>query len=300
MDWHATCDFLAPCFPESVRAEMMLLEPGELQEIRIRADRPAVFITGTRRAALQWKPGMQQLEALVEALSGHSLYCREEEAARGYLTLCGGHRLGFCGRVVQHGSKAHLAQLSSVCLRIAAQWQGCADMLMPLLQGADGFGSLLVIGPPGSGKTTLLRDLARQASTTRQAWQTAVIDERGEFAACLNGVPQMDVGSADVLEGLAKPDAIRWLIRSAAPEIIITDELADAEDAAALADARCCGCAVCASCHGTSLTDAAARPAIAGLMAKRLFDRYAVLSPAGGGTVIALHDRTGAPLPLPS
>ena len=94
MDWHATCDFLAPCFPESVRAELMLLEPGELREIRIRADRPAVFITGTRRAALQWKPGMQQLEALVEALSGHSLYCREEEAARGYLTLCGGHRLG--------------------------------------------------------------------------------------------------------------------------------------------------------------------------------------------------------------
>ncbi len=297
MNWQETRDFLSPCFPEAIRSELMLLQPGELREIRIRADRPTIFVTGTRVAELPWQPGQHQLEALVEALSGHSLYARADEAGQGFITLRGGHRMGLCGRVVHRKAGATLTDIGSVCLRIAAQWPGCADPLYSLARADNQIHSLLLIGPPGSGKTTLLRDLARQLSSGRNARQVAVIDERGELGACIGAVPQLDLGRCtDVLEGMTKAQAVAWLVRSMAPEIIVTDELSGSEDAAALMDAQACGCAVCASVHGTSLADVAARPAMAALMARRAFAHYAVLSPDGGGRLLAIHDRSGSPL----
>ena len=57
MNWDETRDFLSPCFPECIRDELAMLLPGELREIRIRAERPAVFVTATRTAKLDWIPG---------------------------------------------------------------------------------------------------------------------------------------------------------------------------------------------------------------------------------------------------
>ena len=294
MDWHETREFLSPCFPEEIRSEMDMLLPGELREIRLRVDRPTIFVTASRTAALPWSPDKSQLAALVEGLSDHSLYARSDETGQGYLTLRGGHRLGLCGRVVHTGGQAVLADIGSVCIRIAAQWQGAAD---PLTARMHGLTSVLIVGAPGSGKTTMLRDLARQCASGYQAVQTAIVDERSEIAACLNGVPQLDVGDAsDVLDGLPKAEALPWLIRAMSPQLIVTDELGGAEDASAVMDALACGAAVCASVHGTSLQEAARRPALAALMSRRVFDLYAVLSAEGGGQIAALYDRAGSPL----
>ena len=289
MNWEETKAFLSPCFPPEIRDELELLLPGELREIRIRAGRPTVFCTASRTACIGWVPQQRQVETLAEALSGHSLYARSQEAAQGYITLLGGHRMGLCGSVTGNG----LRDIASLCIRIACQWPGCGEKLLPYAE------NLLIIGPPGSGKTTLLRDLARLLSTGRDARQVALIDERGELAACLQGVPQLDVGeSCDVLDGLDKPHAVTWLIRSMTPQVIITDELAGPEDAAAMLEALACGVSIIASCHGTSLTEVANRPAMAGLMARRAFHHYALLHPEGGGRVAALYDRAGSPVKL--
>ncbi|MBQ7848096.1 MAG: Flp pilus assembly complex ATPase component TadA [Clostridia bacterium] len=297
MNWQETRDFLEPCFPESIRQELELLEAGELREIRVRADRPTVFVTAARTVEMSWRPGLHQLSALAEALSGHSLYARSEETGQGFVTLRGGHRMGLCGRVLRRKSGTVLSDTGSLCLRIAAEWPGCADVLMSRLQHCTHAASVLIIGAPGSGKTTLLRDTARQLASGHGARQIAVVDERGELAACVNGIPQLNIGaSADVLEGLPKTEAIPWLLRSMSPDVILTDELSGAEDAAAIMDAQACGAAVCATVHGSSLQDAASRPALAALMSRRAFDVYAVLSPDGSGRICALHDRTGSPL----
>ena len=297
MNWNETRQFLAPCFPEHIATEMDLLLPGELREIRIRAERPTVFVTATHTAFLPWQPSQRELTALVEALSEHSLYARTDETRQGFLTLHGGHRLGLCGHVCNTDFRSVLSDIGSVCIRIAAEWPGSADVLLPWLKQIP---SILVIGAPGAGKTTLLRDIARQAATILKSVCVAIVDERSELAACVNGVPQLDVGShTDVLDGLPKSAALPWLVRSMAPRIIITDELAGDDDAAAVLDATACGVAVCASVHGTSLQDAATRPALAKLMSRRVFDLYVVLAPEGGCRITALYDRTGNPLELP-
>lgn len=298
MDWNETREFLESFFPEEVRSELAMLLPGELREIRIRADRPTVFVTATRTAFLPWQPGQMQLEALVEALSEHSLYARTEETSHGYLTLRGGHRLGLCGRVAFSDKRSVLSDVGSVCLRIAAPWPDSAAELLPYLDAS--MPSVLIVGPPGSGKTTMLRDLARLLATGANSLQVAVVDERSELCACISGVPQLDVGDAtDVLDGLTKPAAIPWLVRSMSPQVIVTDELGGADDAAAVLDAVHSGVAVCASVHGASLQDVARQPPLASLMAQRVFGLYAVLSPEGGGCIAGLYDRTGSPLNTP-
>lgn len=295
MDWNETRQFLAPCFPEEVRSELDMLLPGELREIRIRAERPTVFVTATRTASLPWYPDRRQLEALIEALSEHSLYARADETSRGYLTLRGGHRMGLCGHVSNTDVRSVLSDVGSVCIRIAGEWPGAADELLPHLAGSSQ--SLLIIGAPGSGKTTMLRDLTRQLATGRNARQIAIVDERSELAACAAGVPQLDVGqSVDVLDNLSKAEAIPWLVRAMSPQIIVTDELGGEADAAAVLDAMACGVTVYASVHGASPQEAAARPALAMLMSRRAFGLYAVLSSEGGGRIAALYDRTGSPL----
>lgn len=297
MNWTETCAFLSPCFPEDVRCELDMLLPGELREIRIRAGRPTAFVTASRTAFLPWSPDKRELSATVEALSEHSLYARTAETGQGFLTLRGGHRMGLCGQVRKTDSQSVFTDPGSVCIRIAAEFPGCAS---PILADLPPDASILLIGAPGSGKTTLLRDLACQLSSGRHARQVAVVDERGELAACVGGVPQLNIGeAADVLDGLPKLEAIAWLIRAMSPEVIVTDEIAGAEDASALMDALACGCAICASVHGTSLSNAARRPAVAQMMSRRCFTRYAVLSAEGGGQIDALFDASGSPLAIP-
>ena len=294
MDWNETRQFLAPRFPEEIRTELDMLLPGELREIRIRTNRPTVFVTATRTAALRWSPDQQHLEALVEALSEHSLYARQDETRLGYLTLRGGHRMGICGQVQNSDGQSVLSRIGSVCIRIASEWTGAAD---PLTAHMNGLQSVLIIGAPGSGKTTMLRDLARQLASSDHPRQVAIIDERSELAACVAGVPQLDVGaSTDVLDGLPKAEAIPWLIRSLAPQVIITDELAGEGDAASIIDALNCGITICASAHGASLHDARIRPALAALFSRQAFDLYAVLNSDGGGLIDALYDSAGNPL----
>lgn len=297
MNWDETRQFLAPCFPEHIRCEMEMLLPGELREIRLRACRETVFVTSSRTVALPFSPAPQELETIVEALSEHSLYARTDETGQGYCTLRGGHRMGLCGRMVYPGTSPVLASLGSVCIRIAAQWPGCADPLMPRLADTP---SMLIIGAPGSGKTTLLRDAACQLATGRKGLQVSLVDERGELAACVNGIPQLDVGCmTDVLSGMGKADAIPRLVRAMSPQVIITDELNGAADAAAILDASACGVSVCASVHGSSLREAASRPGITQLLERQVFGLYVLLAPDGGGQIAALYDRSGASLPCP-
>ncbi|MDR0958215.1 MAG: stage III sporulation protein AA, partial [Clostridiales bacterium] len=147
----------------------------------------------------------------------------------------------------------------------------------------------LIISPPGRGKTTLLRDAARQISDIYEK-TVAIADERGEIAACWMGIPQNNVGCrTDILDACPKTKAIPLLIRSMAPDVVIADEIGT-NDAEVIEDAHAAGVKVFSSAHGANLTDIMKRPSVSALFAKRIFERYIILTSYGKMGINAVYD----------
>lgn len=297
--------------PDRVRRYVEALAPGEqerIEEIRLRVGRPIEYGAGGTLAFIKQTGGRtsrMEEAALFTAeegmqvltrLSQHSLYTLEEEMRRGYVTIRGGHRVGLAGRVVLEQGKVKLIRdVTSFNIRIAREKKGAADAVLPLLAPGGHIRNTLIISPPQCGKTTLLRDLARQLSTgvaRMGPYKVAVVDERSEIAGCVSGIPQKDIGPrTDVLDACPKAEGMMMMIRSMAPDVLITDEIGRPEDALALEEAIHAGITVLTSAHGKDVKDIMRRPVLSRLLQSGIFERYLVLSRTPRiGTIAGVYD----------
>ncbi len=286
---------LAPPLAAALRAApaALLAQAGE---VRVRAGQPLLIVGGEGDVFLDaagrptdpakaYIASGEDVAKTLQIVSRNSLYACEEELRQGFLTVAGGHRIGIAGQAVLAGGELKtLKHISALNIRLAREIPGAADAVMPYaVAGPRSVRSCLVISPPRCGKTTVLRDMARQlsggvASLGFAGVQVGIVDERSELAACRDGVPTADLGPrADVLDGCPKAVGMLMLIRSMAPQVIITDELGREGDAAAVREASHAGVAVVASAHGRDAADIAARPFIGELIADRVFERYIIL-----------------------
>ena len=276
-----TVDRLMKLLPEEA-ATALATRREEVTEIRLRVNRPAQIVFDGTDTLAGAPIEARRLREITSALMDHSFYARETELAQGFFTMTDGSRVGVCGRFAGDGTR--LTDVGSVCVRIARAVPGCAVGLMGLIAPKDGLRSLLIVSPPGLGKTALLRDTARQLS--EGGLRVGIADERHELAACHMGVPTLDVGPrTDVADGCPRPRAIRQLIRTMAPDVIMADEIGGEADAEALADAARCGVAVVASAHGRSLGEAAQRRWIREIVATRVLETLVLLGERPGHIV---------------
>ena len=289
-------------FPAALE-QMMLRYESEfdaVQEIRCRIERPLILRLkqGEERLAAEQLSAMQ-LQHVVSRISQGSAYAWEEEFRQGYLTLAGGHRVGMVGKgVLEHGRIRTLKQISGLNFRIARSVPGAADHLVERVTAGGQIHNTLLVSPPGCGKTTMLRDLIRQLSDgvprlKFRGVNVGVVDERSELAGCVNGVPQLDVGSrTDVLDGCPKSEGIRMLIRSMGPQVVAADEIGTAADAAALEEALQSGVRIITTVHGSGLDDLLHHPAIGPLVRQGFF---AVIVSLGwqGGQMALQYERGG-------
>lgn len=297
MTWLETLQFLSGCLPRPVARTLAVQPEGSVREIRVRAGGRACVLTSEGESICPGVISQQQVAQMAEALCEHALYVRAEEQRQGFVTLRGGHRMGLCGRVVTHGQSIRaLREISSLCIRVAGQWLGAADALVPhLWQEGGRVRSALIIGLPGMGKTTLLRDACRTLSD--QGMHMCVVDERSEIAAMCGGVPQLDVGAnTDVLDGCAKEAGMRWMLRAMSPDVLVTDELGSALDAQAVMDAARCGVSVMATLHGRDLETALSRGTLYTLVQNQIFDRYVLLDERRVGCIRLICDEKLRPL----
>lgn len=276
----------------------------DLQEIRIRLDRPVLLILGGREAFLdeggeiQDKPdsaycvGREELEEILNCLCCYSLYAYEDEFKQGFLTVAGGHRVGIAGQVVQEGdgSIRTIKNISCINIRIAHQIKGVADKVLPHLYEKGQLKNVLIISPPGCGKTTLLRDLIRQVSDGNRYGMgrcVGVVDERSEIAGSCLGQPQNDVGMrTDVLDACPKTQGMMLLLRSMSPQVIAVDELGGEEDIRALRMAVYCGVGILATVHGEGLADMAGRFQWNHMVQEEMFDLFIILGKKNGKPII--------------
>lgn len=277
-----TLDRLRAMLPQDATA-LMAAHEDALTEIRLRAGYPAQLrcLDGSAMASTPLRAA--EITSIAASLLDYSVYAHEAELGQGYFTMPDGCRVGVCGRMTCiEGRAMDAAAIASMCVRLGREIRGSADGLYRHVAKSDGgVRSLLLLSPPGLGKTTLLRDLARQLSEAGRC--VAIADERHELAACVQGVPTMDVGPCtDVLDGAPKARAMRYLLRAMAPQVIVTDEIGSVEDARAIAEVSRCGVAVVASAHADGLDAACRRAGLREAVRGGCFDLAAVLGNTPG------------------
>lgn len=268
-----------------------------IEEIRLRINRPLIIRLGFQELTIDKSGNLisdfdrgfvvteEDLHLTMQVLSQNSFYAWEEEFRNGYITIPGGHRIGFVGRsVLDKGSIKTLKEISGINYRIGRQVLDCAKRLVPFIIEGPQIYHTLIISPPQCGKTTMLRDLIRHVSDGDNTGRylgvnVGVVDERSEIAGMYRGRPQFNIGlRTDVLDACPKAIGMMMLIRSMSPRVIATDEIGRHEDIEALYQALQAGVTVITTVHGNDIEQIKKRPVLQDLIKNNFFKRIVVLS----------------------
>lgn len=258
-----------------------------LQEIRMRINRVPILLNNGEECKIeklsQYIVDKRDIRETLEYISQYSLYAYEQELSQGYITIQGGHRIGVAGKgIIEGGQIKNLKYISSLNIRIAHEVMGCANSIIPYIAVQGKLCHTLIISPPRCGKTTILRDIIRMASDGN-AWlkggNVGVVDERSEIGGCYQGVPQNDLGKrTDILDACPKVEGMMMLVRSMSPEVIAIDEIGKREEVECLEYMIHCGCTILGTVHGATVEEIRNKPALGGLVEKKVFQRYVVLT----------------------
>ena len=274
--------------PQRVSEEISMLPASvlaDLEEIRMRCNQSVRIQHAGQERLLMRIVTKDDLQKTLTGLVKFSYYAYEEELAKGFVTINGGHRVGVCGKaVVKEGMPTLIKEISSVNIRFAKEIKGCANPLIPVLIEGSRPVNTLIVSPPGCGKTTLLRDIARIFSLRKI--KVSICDERSEIAGMYDSSPSFDLGPrTDVLDGCTKKTGMLMLIRSMSPDVIITDEIGMKGDAEAIEQCINAGVGIVTSIHGSDRDDVM-NSSIGYLAEKGIFRNIIYLScEKGPGTI---------------
>lgn len=270
--------------PPAISKEMYSIPQNiidNVEELRLRCGYPVILKTSLGEIIQSKIITREDLKSILSSLVKYSYYAYEEDLAQGFITINGGHRVGICGKAVINNDKPTLIrEISSLNIRFAKDIVGCCIPMIPQLLKNNRPVNTLVISPPGCGKTTLLRDIARQLSLRNI--NVAICDDRSEIAGMHESKSSFNLGPrVDVLDGCDKSYGISILIRSMAPQVIITDEIGKKTDIPAIEQCLSAGVCLITSIHGSNMDDIMSSH-IASIISRGVFKNLIFLTNEGG------------------
>ena len=264
----------------------------QIEEIRLRSNKPLALKIGQTTQITDYIVSQEDVLQAFEKICESSIYSYRKQICDGYITIKGGNRVGIVGSaVVDNGQVINVNYISSLNFRIASERIGCSNQVIEDLIDIrnNSVYNTLIVSPPGCGKTTLLRDIVRNISNGIKVIgfrgeNVGVVDERGEIAAMYKGIPQNDIGiRTDVIDNMPKPEAMRILVRSMAPDVIVCDEIGSMEDVKAIDYAMCSGVKGIFTAHGKDIDEISRNPELSKLLNKKIFERIVILNPKKKG-----------------
>lgn len=271
---------------------------GKLEEIRLRGNKPLSLKFGQEQEVTDYIVSQQEILQAFEKICESSIYSYRKQICDGYITIRGGNRVGIVGSaVVDNGQVININYISSLNFRIASQRIGCSNKVIEDIidNENDNIYNTLIVSPPGCGKTTLLRDIIRNISNGIKVIgfsgkTVGVVDERGEIAAMYKGIPQNDIGiRTDVIDNMPRPEAMRILVRSMAPDVIACDEIGSVEDIKAINYAMCSGVKGIFTVHGKDLEEINRNTELSKLLKNNVFERIIILNPKKKGETECIY-----------
>lgn len=258
----------------SPRIQMYLKKLSEpmienIQEIRLRAERPVVIVTPTGSSFLTLSGKTSYIYSsncvisteneifdTVNKMCGYSMHSHYEDILNGYITLPSGARVGLCGTAVYEKENVKsIKDINSINIRIPRTVQGVSEPIFnSVFKGS--LKNLLIVGPPSSGKTTMLRDLAYQLSSGRMGkyHKICVVDERKELFPSQQDIKTLGPNT-DVLLGFPKGKGISMAVRTMSPDVVICDEIGTVEEANEVLNGINCGTKFALSTHADDISE---------------------------------------------
>lgn len=275
--------------PQHLRAAALALPreiQGQAEEVRLRAGYTMTILLENREFSVEGiSVSGDDLEGLLERASRASVHAVLEQLREGFVSIEGGHRIGFCGTTITDNGKVILLKsISSASIRIAREFCGIAREVTDKLLEEGRFQSTLIAAPPGGGKTSLLRDLIRTLSEGEcgPGIRVGVVDPRGELGASVNGRCQLELGRrTDLLNACPKAAGIMMLLRTMNPQVIAVDEITQRTDIDAILEAAGCGVALLASIHGRDRQEMEHRGIYHQLLGMGVFRRMILIEGCG-------------------
>ena len=268
------------------------------EEIRLRSNKPLALKIGQETQMMDYIVSQQEILQAFEKVCENSVYSYRRQICDGYITIRGGNRVGIVGSaVIDNGQIININYISSLNFRIARQEIGCSNRIIEDIidMKNNSIYNTLIVSPPGCGKTTLLRDIVRNISNGInvigfKGKTVGVVDERGEIAAMYKGIPQNDIGvRTDVVDNMPKPEAMRMLVRSMAPDVIACDEIGSLDDVKAIDYAMCSGVKGIFTAHGKDVEEISKNSELSKLLNKHVFERIILLNPKKRGDAECLY-----------
>jgi len=122
-----------------------------IEEIRIRVNRPICLKIGDRIKILDYVISQEDIIELFQKICENSIYSYTNQICQGFITVRGGHRIGITGSCVMENNKViNIRYISSLNIRIARQKIDCSrELLSSVLDFEnDNIFTTLIVAPP--------------------------------------------------------------------------------------------------------------------------------------------------------